>query len=135
MKRLVGTAVGLGVIAFLLCIPAFFYGSRRRSSRRHEETTITNYVADFDVAENGDIDVVETITVDFPVYGKHGIFRFWDIVDANAPHARRIPEDISVTLRRRARARRDAAARTTAATAWPRSATPTRRSTPASTPT
>ena len=27
MKRLVGTAIGLGVIAFLLCIPAFFYGS------------------------------------------------------------------------------------------------------------
>ena len=43
------------------------------------------------------MDVTETLTVDFPVYGKHGIFRFWDIVDDNAPHARRTPEDISVT--------------------------------------
>ena len=96
MKRLVGTLIGLGVIAFLLCIPAFFYGSGTVSPT-FEETSITNYVADFDIAKNGDMDVTETITVDFPVYGKHGIFRFWDIVDDNAPHARRIPEDISIT--------------------------------------
>jgi hypothetical protein len=96
VKRLVGTLIGLGVIAFLLCIPAFFYGSGTVSPT-FEETSITNYVADFDIAKNGDMDVTETITVDFPVYGKHGIFRFWDIVDDNAPHARRIPEDISIT--------------------------------------
>ena len=97
MKRLVGTAIGLGVIAFLLCIPAFFYGSghgRRRTSRtpRSPTTWRTSTIAD-----NGDLDVTETITVDFPGYGKHGIFRFWDIVDDNSPHARRTPEDISVT--------------------------------------
>jgi uncharacterized membrane protein len=88
--------IGLGVIALLVCIPALFYGHGTVSATS-EETTITNYVADFDVAKNGDMDVSETITVNFPVYGKHGIFRFWDIVDDNAPHARRIPEDISVT--------------------------------------
>ncbi len=96
MKRLVGTAIGLGVIALLLCIPALFYGSGEASDN-YEDTTITNYVADFNVADNGDLDVTETITVDFPGFGKHGIFRFWDIVDDNAPHARRTPEDISVT--------------------------------------
>ncbi|HEX5089537.1 MAG TPA: DUF2207 domain-containing protein [Nocardioides sp.] len=96
MKRLVGTVIGLGVIAFLLCIPAFFYGSGE-VSQTSEDTTITNYVADFDIADNGDMDVTETLTVDFPVYGKHGIFRFWDTVDDNAPNARRIPKDISVT--------------------------------------
>ena len=48
-------------------------------------------MADFNVADNGDLDVTETITVDFPGFGKHGIFRFWDIVDDNAPHARRTP--------------------------------------------
>ncbi len=96
MKRLVGTAIGLGVIALLLCIPALFYGSGEVEAN-YEDTTITNYVADFDVAENGDLDVTETITVDFPVYGKHGIFRFWDIVDENNRHARLVPEDISVT--------------------------------------
>jgi hypothetical protein len=96
VKRLVGTAIGLGVIAFLLCIPAFFYG-KGTVTPTFEDTTITNYVADFDIAKNGDLDVTETITVDFPGYGKHGIFRFWDIVDDNAPHARRTPENISVT--------------------------------------
>ncbi len=96
MKRLVGTAIALGVIALLLCIPALFYGSGEVEPN-YENTTITNYVADFDVAENGDLDVTETITVDFPVYGKHGIFRFWDIVDDNSPQARRTPEDITVT--------------------------------------
>ena len=96
MKRLVGTVIGLGVIALLVCIPALFYGSGTVSASS-EETTITNYVADFNVAKNGDMNVSETITVDFPVYGKHGIFRFWDIIDDNAPHARRIPQDITVT--------------------------------------
>jgi hypothetical protein len=96
VKRLVGTAIGLGVIAFLLCIPAFFYGSGKVEAS-YEDTSITNYVADFDVAKNGDLDVTETITVDFPVYGKHGIFRFWDKIDPNNPHARLVPEGISVT--------------------------------------
>jgi hypothetical protein len=96
VKRLVGTAIGLVLIALLLCIPVLFYG-KGTVSPSFEETTITNYVADFDVAKNGDMDVTETITVDFPVYGKHGIFRFWDIIDPNAPHARRTPEDIKVT--------------------------------------
>ena len=96
MKRLVGTAIGLGLIALLLCIPAVFYG-KGTVEPSFETTTITNYVADFDIAANGDMDVTETITVDFPSYGKHGIFRFWDIVDDNSPNARRTPEDISVT--------------------------------------
>ena len=66
--------------------------------------------------------MTETITVDFPGYGKHGIFRFWDIVDDNAPHARRMPEDISVTRDGERRAVRAELGRTTAATGWPRSA-------------
>jgi hypothetical protein len=96
VKRVVGTAIALGVIALLLCIPVLFYGSGEVEPN-YEDTTITSYVADFDVDENGDLDVTETLTIDFPVYGKHGIFRFWDIVDDNAPNARRTPEDISVT--------------------------------------
>lgn len=96
MKRLVGTAIGLGVVAVLLCIPAFFYGSGSVEPS-YEDTTITNYVADFTVAEDGDLEVTETLTVDFPVYGKHGIFRFWDKIDDNNPHARLVPEDVTVT--------------------------------------
>ncbi len=96
VKRLVGTAIGLGVVAVLLCIPALFYGSGSVEPS-YEDTTITNYVADFTVADDGDLEVTETLTVDFPVYGKHGIFRFWDKIDDNNPHARLVPEDIKVT--------------------------------------
>ncbi|HRD63531.1 MAG TPA: DUF2207 domain-containing protein [Nocardioides sp.] len=96
MKRLVGTLIGLGVVALLLCIPALFYGNGEVEPN-YEDTSISNYVADFDIAKNGDMTVTETLTVDFPVYGKHGIFRFWDKIDDNNPHARLGPEDISVT--------------------------------------
>ena len=96
MKRVVGTVIGLAVIVLLACIPALFYGNGEVTPVS-EDTTIDNYVAAFTDAKNGDMDVTETLTVDFPVYGKHGIFRFWDLVDDNAPHARRIPEGITVT--------------------------------------
>ena len=97
MKRLLGTAIGLGLVALLLCIPVLFYG-KGTVDPSFEETTISNYVADFDIDKSGDMDVTETLTINFPGYGKHGIFRFWDIVDDNAPHARRTPENISVCL-------------------------------------
>ncbi len=97
MKRAVAYVVGFGVLLAVLLAPAAFWnsGSDQGSS---EDTTITSYVADFDLAENGDLGVVETVTVDFPGYGKHGIFRFFDRVDESAPHARREPHDVSVTM-------------------------------------
>jgi uncharacterized membrane protein YgcG len=53
-----------------------------------EPTTITDYRAEF----------TETITVDFPSEGSHGIFRFFDSADPNAPKLRRVPilEDVTV---------------------------------------
>jgi uncharacterized membrane protein YgcG len=92
----VGYAVGIAVIAGLLSIPALFFGDAEVTPVT-EDTTITSYVADFDLDEQGDLDVTETLTVDFPVFNKHGIFRFWDRVDPNDPHARRDPEDIEIT--------------------------------------
>ncbi len=62
-----------------------------------EETTITRYVATFDIDEQGDLSATEELTIDFPYEGKHGIFRFWDIHDDNAPNARRLPESIIIT--------------------------------------
>jgi uncharacterized membrane protein YgcG len=94
--RLVGYTIGVAVIAALLSIPALFFGDGEATAN-YEDTSISSYVADFTVRENGDLDVTETITVDVPVYGKHGIFRFWDRVDVNDDSARRDPEDISVT--------------------------------------
>ena len=96
MKRLAGTLIGLGVVVVLLCIPVLFYGSGEVEANT-EETTITDYVADFDVDDVGDLRATETLTVDFPYGGKHGIFRYWDTVDDNAPHARRTPQILSIT--------------------------------------
>jgi uncharacterized membrane protein YgcG len=92
----VGYTIGVAVIAALLSIPALFFGDGEPTAN-YEDTSISSYVADFTVRDNGDLDVTETITVDFPVYGKHGIFRFWDRVDVNDDNARRDPDDISVT--------------------------------------
>lgn len=60
-----------------------------------EVSTIRDYRADFTLHANGDLDVVEQIRVYFPV-PRHGIFRFFDVVDPSSPYARRIPERIEV---------------------------------------
>lgn len=40
-----------------------------------DPVTITNYDADFTVHPSGDLSVVETLSLDVPVEGRHGIFR------------------------------------------------------------
>jgi hypothetical protein len=100
MKRLVLTVVSFVVLGLVLLIPTVLYGYSEDGDgpADTEETTITSYVGDFDVAKNGDLDVTEALTVEFPNHGKHGIFQFWDIEDKNAPDARRIPHDVEVTM-------------------------------------
>ncbi|WP_309650235.1 DUF2207 domain-containing protein [Nocardioides sp.] len=98
MRRLVTIVVSLVVLVGVFCLPALFYSTDGADDGSYEETTISAYQATFDVADNGDLDVVETLTVDFPSYGKHGIFRFWDRTDPNDPGARRTVEDVEVTF-------------------------------------
>ncbi len=88
--------LGLAVLTGLVLLPALWFGLGTADST-YEETTITSYVAEFTVDENGDLTAREDLDVNFPYDGKHGIFRFWDIVDPSEPHARRIPRDIEVT--------------------------------------
>jgi uncharacterized membrane protein YgcG len=96
MKRLAVTLAGLVVLAIAVLWPTVQFGTGGPADT--DTTTITDYVADFTVADNGDLAVTETLTVDFPDGSKHGIFRFWDRSDPSAPHARRDPRDISVTM-------------------------------------
>jgi len=96
MKRLAVTLAGLFVLAIAVLWPAVQYDSGGPGAR--ETTTITRYLAAFDVDANGDLNVIETLTVHFPESGKHGIFRFFDRADSSAPHARRDPHDIAVTM-------------------------------------
>jgi uncharacterized membrane protein YgcG len=96
MKRLAVTLAGLFVLAIAVLWPAVQYDSGGPGAT--ETTTITRYLAAFDVDANGDLSVIETLTVHFPESGKHGIFRFFDRADSSAPHARRDPHDIAVTM-------------------------------------
>ncbi|GAA4379031.1 DUF2207 domain-containing protein [Nocardioides caricicola] len=99
MKRLVGTILALLLVAFVVFIPAMLWGENLEDEGPVDEpTSITSYVAVFDVDDEGDMSVVETLTVDFPVSDRHGIFRFFDKSDTTAPNARRIPHDIQVTM-------------------------------------
>lgn len=99
MKRLVGTIIALLLVAFVVFIPAMLWGENLEDEGPVDEpTSITSYVAVFDIDDEGDMSVVETLTVDFPVSDRHGIFRFFDKSDPNALNARRIPHDISVTM-------------------------------------
>ncbi len=97
MKRLVGYVVGLAVLLLVVLAPAASWNSGSADASR-EATSIKSYLATFDLAKNGDLSVVETLAVDFPGSGKHGIFRFWDRADDSAPQARRTPHDIAVTM-------------------------------------
>ena len=79
MKRLIASAFAFAFMVAILCIPAAFYDvDFEAADMPSDQTTITSYKADFTVDEDGGMDVVETLTVDFPVSKLHGIFRFFD---------------------------------------------------------
>lgn len=96
MKRAAGYLAGLAVLCLVLVVPAFIRSGG--DAAIDSDIAINSYRATFDVAENGDLSVDEKLDVDFLVSGKHGIFRYWDRRDTNAPHARRDPHDVVVTM-------------------------------------
>ena len=97
MKRVLVTVVLAVALGVVIVLPALGIQTDSPDTSA-EDTTITNYDADFVVDDNGDMAVTETLTVDFPGVGKHGIFRFFDRHDQSAPRALRTPHDISVTM-------------------------------------
>jgi hypothetical protein len=99
MKRVVWVLIGLAFFAGVMFIPSLVWTDDEEATAApaYEPTTITSYEADFDLSEDGDLDVVETLTVDFPTGDRHGIFRFWDRVDPTDEHARLLVEDVEVT--------------------------------------
>jgi hypothetical protein len=96
MKRVVGVVLWLALLLGVMLWPAISY-DWSTAAATYEETTIRTYVADFTVDDDGDLHATETLTIDFPGYGKHGIFRFFDEADQSATNARREPYDITVT--------------------------------------
>jgi uncharacterized membrane protein YgcG len=97
VKRVFVTVVLAVALGFVILLPVTGIQTDSADAGA-EDTTITEYDAQFDVASNGDLAVTETLTVDFPGVGKHGIFRFFDRYDQSDPQALRTPHDISVTM-------------------------------------
>jgi len=86
--------LGLILIGFVVR-PITSFNQEESADESFDVASIATYDAHFVVHRNGDLDVTEKVLVSFPI-AKHGIFRFFDIVDPSAPHARRIPRDITV---------------------------------------
>lgn len=93
MKKLVAGFFGLAVLAAIVMIGAVRVPG---SSSSAETSTIRDYTASFVVQADGDLEVAETLTVDFPV-ARHGIFRFFDTLDNPGSDSRIIPKDVSIT--------------------------------------
>jgi len=86
----------LGVIlAGFVLMPITSFNQEEAADETVDVASIATYDAHFDLDRNGDLTVVESVLVSFPV-ARHGIFRFFDLIDPSAPHSRRVPEDITV---------------------------------------
>lgn len=61
-----------------------------------DPVVITDYRARFVVAEDGALSAVEDVTARFPS-GRHGIFRYFDVADADDPGVRYVPTITAIT--------------------------------------
>ena len=96
MRRTALRILALIVTAGVLVIPVLIGMLPTDTSTGPDPVTITNYTADYVVAADGTLAAKEVITAEFP-YGRHGIFRFWDLADPSDSEVRLIPENIKVT--------------------------------------
>ncbi|GAC57682.1 hypothetical protein GOHSU_23_00280 [Gordonia hirsuta DSM 44140 = NBRC 16056] len=96
MKRLLLSLAVLILTLFGIFLPLMSFSSPSGSVGA-DPVTITDYRADVTVARDGSLDATETVTAEFP-YGRHGIFRFWDLNDTSNRGVRFSPEDISITM-------------------------------------
>nr|WP_249361885.1 DUF2207 domain-containing protein [Gordonia araii] len=58
---------------------------------------ISNYEAVYTVDDKGTLHAEEKLTTEFP-FGRHGIFRYFDVADSSNPRVRYMPKDLRVTM-------------------------------------
>lgn len=97
MKRIWLRLVVVVVAAAILLLPLLAASVSDEAATGPDPVRITDYQVDYVLTAEGRLAAKETLTTDFPV-GRHGIFRFWDVVDPNDEHVRLDPERIEVTL-------------------------------------
>lgn len=95
MRRLLPWSITLLLIAAGLLWPLLFDGGSGGGTV-DDPMVIRDYRAEFNVADDGELTAVETITGEFPS-GRHGIFRYWDVANPNSPRIRQRPVVESVT--------------------------------------
>ena len=87
--------VALVLLGVAVLFPSWVYeGSEIEEV--YEPTSISSYDATFQLDEDGSMTVVETIVVEVSTVDRHGIFRFFDRADPNAPELRRQPRSVEV---------------------------------------
>ena len=96
MKRTLLRVGALIAALGLLFIPVVAGTVVSGSSSTPDPVTITSYDAHYAVDRNGVLTATETIVADFP-YGRHGIFRYWDLQDSADQNVRLRPQDFTVT--------------------------------------
>lgn len=96
MKRILMSVVVLLLTLIGLFFPMLTFNTGSGSVGT-DPVVVTDYRAEVDVSKEGVLTATETVTAEFP-YGRHGIFRFWDISDTGNPGARYQPRDISITM-------------------------------------
>jgi hypothetical protein len=97
MARFLWRAVALVGAVILLLAPLVGALVPQDTSAGPDPVRITDYDAQYRVDADGTLHAEETITAMFP-FGRHGIFRFWDLKDVGDPHVRLKPKDVDITL-------------------------------------
>ncbi len=93
MIQFVARVVVLFLLALVVAIGGISIDTSTAAPR--ETSVISNYRADFEVDEDGDLRAVETLTVEFRI-SRHGIFRYFDTQDGAGGDGRLVPKDIRV---------------------------------------
>src|SRR5690349_15578865 len=96
MRRTLLRVGALAAALALLFVPVLAGIVPSSSSSAPDPVTITSYDARYAVNRDGVLTATETIIGDFP-YGRHGIFRYWDLQDSADKNVRLRPEDFTVT--------------------------------------
>jgi Predicted membrane protein (DUF2207) len=96
VRRFFLLLIPLALITFGVLWPLVFRGGSE-ASEVADPVVFSNYRADLVVNADGGLDAVETITAEFPGT-RHGIFRYWDVANANSPRVRQAPDITSIKL-------------------------------------
>jgi hypothetical protein len=96
MRRTALRVLALLAAVGVLFIPVLAALAPSSTPTTPDPVTITSYDAHYRVDRHGVLTATETIVGDFP-YGRHGIFRYWDLQDAADKHVRLRPRDFTVT--------------------------------------